>query len=100
MNLIRIFENDDIIIDYDQDKSMYRVSVFRNNHFADEYWIDTYSSKEIESSDELYIKGATDFMSYMRKHHRNVSLKWKGSNNQRVINVQELLNIKRIVLYE
>ena len=38
MGLFRISENDNFIVDYDKDRSMYRVSVFIDNHFLDEYW--------------------------------------------------------------
>ena len=38
MGLFRISENDNFIVDYDKDRSMYRVSVFIGNHFLDEYW--------------------------------------------------------------
>ncbi len=30
---------------------------------------------------------------------RDISLKWRGSNNQRVINIQESLRQKKVVLW-
>lgn len=47
MNLIRISESDDFIVDYDKDRGMYRVSVFEDYHFQDEYWFDAYEEKEL-----------------------------------------------------
>ena len=46
MQLIKIFENDDFVVDYDRDRGMYRVSVFKDNHFQDEHWFDAYEEKE------------------------------------------------------
>lgn len=46
-NLIRISENKNWIVDYDKEHGMYRVSVFKDNHFKDEYWFDAYEEKEI-----------------------------------------------------
>lgn len=48
MNLIRISESDDFFVDYDKDRGMYRVSVFSDNHFEDEYWFDAYEDKEVD----------------------------------------------------
>lgn len=45
MNLIRIAESDDFVVDYDPDKGMYRVSVFKDCHFQDEYWFDAYKGE-------------------------------------------------------
>ena len=42
MSFIRIAESDDFIVDYDTSRGMYRVSVFENYHFQDEYWFDAY----------------------------------------------------------
>jgi hypothetical protein len=49
MSLIRISESDDFIVDYDKDRGMYRVSVFEENHFKDEYWFDAYEEKEMQN---------------------------------------------------
>ena len=46
MNLIRISESDNWIVDYDKERCMYRVSYFEDNHFADECWFDAYEEKE------------------------------------------------------
>ena len=37
-NLIRILENKDLVVDYDKERKMYRVSIFKEGHFKDEYW--------------------------------------------------------------
>ena len=46
MDLIRISESDNFVVDYDKSKGTYRVSVFEDGHFKDEYWFDAYSDKE------------------------------------------------------
>ena len=46
MGLIRISESDDFTVDYDKGRGMYRVSVFEDNHFQNEYWFDAYEEKE------------------------------------------------------
>ena len=46
MDVIRISENDDWIVDYDRSRGMYRVSYFQDNHFKNECWFDAYEEKE------------------------------------------------------
>lgn len=46
-NLIRVCEKNDVIIDYDKDRKMYRVSIFEDYHFKDEYWFEAYEEKEV-----------------------------------------------------
>lgn len=46
MSLIKICISDDFEVDYDRDRGMYRVSVFNDGHFWDEYWFDAYEEKE------------------------------------------------------
>lgn len=48
MSLIRISESNDFIVDYDKERGMYRVSIFEDNHFKDEYWFDAYEEKEVD----------------------------------------------------
>jgi len=77
MSLIRISESDDFFVDYDRDRGMYRVSVFENNHFKDEYWFDCYEEKELKKTPEEIIKlywetfmgGAAHFMKYMHDYY-------------------------------
>lgn len=52
MSLIRICESKDFVVDYDEDRGMYRVSVFTDYHFTDEYWFDAYRETEVE---EMYL---------------------------------------------
>ncbi len=47
MQLIRILEEQDLIVDYDPENGKYRVSVFENNHFQEEYWFEAHDDKEI-----------------------------------------------------
>jgi hypothetical protein len=46
---VRICEKDDVIIDYDKNRKMYRVSIFEDNHWKDEYWFNAYEEKELDS---------------------------------------------------
>ena len=48
-NLIRISEQEDCIVYYDKERGMYRVSVFEDNHFWDEFWFDAYEEKEFDN---------------------------------------------------
>ena len=48
--MIRISENDDFVVDYNKERGMYRVSVFNDGHFWDEYWFDAYEDKELSAS--------------------------------------------------
>ena len=45
MNLIKICESDDFIVDYDVSRGMYRLSVFEDGHFQDEYWFSQYNDR-------------------------------------------------------
>lgn len=53
MSLVKIFENDNFIIDYDKENKKYRVSYFENNHWVDECWFDPYEEKETSLSKAL-----------------------------------------------
>ena len=37
----------DFQVDYDPERGMYRVSIFTDNHWHDEFWFDAYGDKEI-----------------------------------------------------
>lgn len=45
MNIVRIHESDDFVVDYDKNRSMYRVSYFEDGHFVDECWFDAYKQE-------------------------------------------------------
>ena len=40
-DLIRIYDTDELVVDYDG-KGKYRVSLFKDGHFQDEWWFDEY----------------------------------------------------------
>lgn len=48
MDVVRILDNDDWIVEYDRSRGMYRVSKFEDNHFVDECWFDAYEEKEVD----------------------------------------------------
>ena len=43
-----VFNSEDFIVDYNKSGKMYRVSVFEDCHFKDEFWFDAYEEKELE----------------------------------------------------
>lgn len=47
--MIRIAENENFVVDYDKDRGMYRVSIFEDYHFQDEFWFDAYVEKELSN---------------------------------------------------
>lgn len=44
--LVKIYEDDNIIVDYDKTNKKYRVSIFKDYHFQDEFWFDAYEEKD------------------------------------------------------
>ena len=48
MDLVRICDSDNFVVDYDKSRGMYRVSAFEDGHFKDEYWFDAYEEKEVK----------------------------------------------------
>lgn len=55
MSLFPISESDDFVVHYDPMKGMYRVTVFNDGHFWDEYWFDAYEEKEVDNRIEKII---------------------------------------------
>ena len=47
MNLIRVAEGENFVVDYDKSRGMYRVSIFENYHYQYEFWFDAYVEKEV-----------------------------------------------------
>lgn len=45
-DVVRVYEDKDFIVDYNKSGKMYRVSVFDDDHFKDEFWFDAYGEKE------------------------------------------------------
>ena len=76
MSLIRICESDDFNVNYDRERGMYRVSVFEDGHYKDEYWFDAYEEKELPPIEQymhdyasVYFRGAAAFMQYIQKYY-------------------------------
>lgn len=50
-NMIRLWDiygaddRDDYTVDYDVERKMYRVTVFKDNHFKDEFWFDAFDEE-------------------------------------------------------
>ena len=53
MSLIKIFENDSFIVDYNKENKRYRVSYFEDGHYQDDCWFDGYEDKETSLSEVL-----------------------------------------------
>lgn len=47
--MIRIFENDNFIVDYDEEKKKYRVSTFEDYHYCDECEFEEYKRNDFPS---------------------------------------------------
>ena len=58
--LIRITESDNFIVDYDKERSMYRVSHFEDCHFQDEFWFDAYEERELPETNYCQCKQTKD----------------------------------------
>lgn len=76
MSLIRICESEDFVVDYDRGRGMYRVSVFKDNHFQDDYWFDCYEERELSSNDDTAI-AINEEMVYITKKEYNELLEYK-----------------------
>ena len=51
-DVVRIYEDRDFIVDYNKSGKMYRVSVFEDDHFKDEFWFDAYEDKELKRHED------------------------------------------------
>lgn len=60
MQLIKIFENDDFVVDYDKENKRYRVSYFEDYHFKEECWFDACEEKELDSNAREEIANAEE----------------------------------------
>jgi hypothetical protein len=47
MSYFPVSESDNFVVHYDPMSGMYRVIVFNDGHFWDEYWFDAYEDKEL-----------------------------------------------------
>ena len=55
--MIRISVSDNFIVDYDENRGMYRVSVFNKGHFWNEYWFDAYEKEFLRKTGYWIDKG-------------------------------------------
>lgn len=55
MDVVRIVDNDDFVVEYDKSRGMYRVSKFEDGHFCDEIWFDSYEEKKVDDRVEKII---------------------------------------------
>ena len=55
-NLIRIHDEDDFMVDYDNKNGRYRVSYFEDNHFKDECWF----PKQVEPVEDFLVKNVVE----------------------------------------
>ena len=46
MSLFPISESDDFVVHYDPVSKQYRVIVFKDGHFLDEFWFDEYKEED------------------------------------------------------
>ena len=85
--LIRIFENDDFIIDYDKENNRYRVTYFEYGHFKEDCWFDAYEDKEVDDR----IKKIIDKLEELK-----ISFKNRMSDNKTYLsakNTEHFLNL-------
>jgi len=45
-DIIRIDTSEDFVVDYDKSRGMYRVSIFEDSHFCDEFWFKAYEERD------------------------------------------------------
>lgn len=68
MDLARILENEDWVVDYDKGRGMYRVSKFEDYHFKDEIWFDAYEDKKINEDIHKIAKDLKHYL-YTNEDH-------------------------------
>lgn len=44
VELVNILNTDDYVVDYDPEYKTYRVSIFKDFHWQDEFWFDAYDN--------------------------------------------------------
>ena len=45
---VRVYEDEFVTVDYNKIGKMYRVTIFEDGHFSDEFWFNEYKEKEVE----------------------------------------------------
>ena len=48
-DVVRVYEDKDFIVDYNTSGRMYRISIFEDGHFKDEFWFNEYKEELIKS---------------------------------------------------
>ena len=83
MDVVRICDSDNFVVDYDKSRGMYLVSVFEDGHFKDEYWFDAYEERELRSNEEIlhlyfkgFVHGAAELMKYMYDYYDGTEPIW------------------------
>ena len=89
MDLIRICTSDDFDVDYDKERGMYRVTVFENGHFWDEFWFDCYEERELALYNKAIIFPQT--MGNMTFYSKEELIDWVEKQQKR--NAEKLLSL-------
>lgn len=54
-DVVRVYEDEYVAVDYNKSGKMYRVTIFEDGHFVDEFWFDEYKEQIL-----LDTKGLSD----------------------------------------
>lgn len=68
MSLIRVFENDDWVVDYETDSKTYRVSYFEDGHFVDQCRFEPYK-EDGEDSIQRILNNAPNVTSLKSRYN-------------------------------
>lgn len=49
MDVVRVYEDEYVVVDYNKSGKMYRVSIFEDSHVVDEFWFDEYKRSNIDA---------------------------------------------------
>lgn len=73
-DLIRIESNSkDCVVDYDKERGMYRVSIFDDDHFWDEFWFEEYKEKDNTLDENLgKISSISDYVSKLLQSEEEI----------------------------
>ena len=52
-DVVSVYEDEYVAVDYNKSGKMYRVTIYEDGHYKDEYWFDAYEEKEITNKTEL-----------------------------------------------
>lgn len=45
-DVVNVYEDEYVVVDYNKSGKMYRVSIFEDCHFVDEFWFDEYKEDQ------------------------------------------------------